>query len=56
MLSDQDRTGKDRRELSKQIVDELDQTARYSEFLDELSACIQVEDILKKANAAAQIS
>ena len=56
VLADPEPTKKDRRELSKQIIDELDNTVGYGKFLDELSACIQVEDILKKTDAAAQNS
>ena len=43
-------------EASKKIVDELDQTVGYGEFLNELSSCIQVEDVLRKADEAAQNS
>lgn len=53
VLADPDQPTNDRRALSKQIVDELDQTVGYGEFLNELSACIQIEDILRKADAAA---
>ena len=56
VLADPEQRTKDRRMLSKQIVDELDHTVGYGEFLNELSACIQVEDILKRADAAAHES
>jgi hypothetical protein len=43
----------DRMKLSRELVDQLDNTLGYGEFLKQLSACIQVDDLLKKVEAAA---
>lgn len=55
-LNNEDLPKADRMKLSRELIDRLDNTLGYGEFLTELSACIQVEDLLKKADAAANKS
>jgi len=54
VLGNRDLANEDRVKLSQQLVEQLDNTFSYGDFLNELSACIRVEDLLRKADASAK--
>lgn len=55
-LQDQNLSKAERAKVSRELIERLDAVHGYGEFLEELAACIQVEDILKQADDAAKQS
>lgn len=52
-LRDTNLKTEERQKLSTDLIDQLDNILGYSQFLEELTSCIQIEHLLAKADAAA---